>query len=208
MISLGLRELTKDVQRQADDPEERFISSGVSWAQYDALLKKLGDSPGYRVAYLEGVLDVLAPSRKHEAKKDNIARLLGVYFEETQTRFYGLGSTTLRNTLKQRGVEPDVSFCIGTEKAMPDLAVEVVETSGGLEKLAIYQGLEIPEVWFWKAGTFEVYVWQGESYERRDRSHLLPSLDLVLLAVCVQNPEPLDAVMAFRQAVRSPSSSD
>jgi hypothetical protein len=42
-----------DIKLVADDPEERFISSGVSWEQYEALLTKLGDSPWYRVTYLE-----------------------------------------------------------------------------------------------------------------------------------------------------------
>ncbi len=202
MTSIALKDLAEELSLQADDPEERFISSGVSWEQYEALLEKLGDSPWYRVTYLEGVLEIMAPSRKHEAKKDNIARLLGVYFEETRTRFYGLGSTTFREGMKARGVEPDTCFCIGSEKEFPDLAVEVVETSGGINKLEVYKGLGVPEVWFWKKGQFEVYCLRDEDYEKVLTSELLPNFDLDLLATYVQNPEPLDAVIEFREKVR------
>lgn len=202
MTSIALKDLAEELSLQSDDPEERFISSGVSWAQYEALLEKLGDSPWYRVTYLEGVLEIMAPSRKHESKKDNIARLLGVYFEETRTRFYGLGSTTFREGMKARGVEPDTCFCIGSEKEFPDLAVEVVETSGGINKLEVYKGLGVPEVWFWKKGQFEVYRLRDEDYEKVFASELLPNFDLNLLAIYVQNPEPLDAVIEFREKVR------
>lgn len=203
MTSISLKDLAEELSLQADDPEERFISSGVSWAQYEALLEKLGDSPWYRVTYLEGVLEIMAPSRKHESRKENIARLLGVYFEETRTRFYGLGSTTFREGMKARGVEPDTCFCIGSEKEFPDLAVEVVETSGGINKLEVYRGLGVPEVWFWKKGQFEVYCLRGEDYEKVLASELLPNFDLNLLATYVQNPEPLDAVIEFREKIRA-----
>jgi len=91
-------------------------------------------------------LEITMPSRQHEVFKENIGRLLGVYFEETRTRFYSLGSTTFRNEAKRRGAEPDLSFCIGTDKALPDIAIEVVKTSGGIDKLAIYSSSRIHEV--------------------------------------------------------------
>ncbi|MEG4506483.1 Uma2 family endonuclease [Microcoleus sp. F6_B4] len=39
-----------------------------------------------------------------------------------------------------------------TKKAIPDLAIEVVFTSGGIDKLQLYKRLGIPEVWFWEDG--------------------------------------------------------
>lgn len=49
-----------------DDPEERRVLSYVSWAQYEALLADLGETLPYRVHFLEGVLEIVAPSRRHE----------------------------------------------------------------------------------------------------------------------------------------------
>lgn len=202
-MSLNLLEdiATQSVVR-GDDPEERYLVSGVSWDEYEALLERLEDSPWYRVTYLEGLLEIVAPSRRHEFSKDNITRLLNVYFEETRTRFYGLGSTTFRARLKLRGLEPDTSFCIGSEKEFPDIAIEVVETSGGIDKLAVYQGLGVPEVWFWQKNQFRIFRLQSDGYEQVPHSEFLPDLDLDLLAAYVPHPEPLDAVLEYRAKVR------
>jgi Uma2 family endonuclease len=185
------------------DTEQHYTITGVSWSAYEALLADLGDDfPGLRVHYLEGMLEITMPGRQHEVGKDNIARLLGVYFEETHTRFYGLGSTTFKLEAKLRGAEPDTSFCVESDKDFPNIAIEVVQTSGGINKLEIYKGLGVPEVWFWKKGQFAVYHLQGDRYEQLNRSQFLPNLDLTLLATYVQHPEPLDTVLAFRAAVR------
>ena len=202
MTTMLRKDFAESLKLPTTDSEERYIISGVSWQQYETLLEKLGNSPWYRVTFLEGVLEIVAPSRKHESKKDNIARLLGIYFEETRTRFYGLGSTTFRKALKARGVEPDTCFCIGSEKKFPDLAVEVVETSGGIDKLAVYRGLGVLEVWFWKKGVFEIHRLHNEQYAQIQTSELLSNLDLNLLAKYVDHPEPLDAVLEFREKVR------
>lgn len=203
MTSFLSQEIAETLHLQAIDPEERFMTSGVSWQQYETLLDQLGDRPSYRVAYLEGELEIMAPSRKHELGKDNIGRLLSAYFEETRTRFYGLGSTTFRQEFKQRGAEPDASYCIGTNKEFPDLAIEVVETSGGIDKLEVYKGLGVLEVWFWQRQQFSVYRLRGEQYEAIATSELLPQLDLKLLAAYVEHPEPLDAVLEYRERVRA-----
>lgn len=190
-------------QLMSGEVEQHYTIAGVDWQDYEALLADLGDDfPGLRVHYLEGILEITMPGRKHEVGKDNIGRLLGVYFEETRTRFYGLGSTTFRSAAKRRGAEPDVSFCVGADKDFPDIAIEVVQTSGGIDKLAIYKGLGVPEVWFWHHDRFMVYSLQEGEYEEGDRSQFLPNLDLALLATYVQHPEPLDAVLEFRAALR------
>lgn len=187
----------------SQETDQRYTISNVSWQAYEALLADLSDDfPGLRVHYLEGTLEITMPGRKHEVSKDNIGGLLRVYFEETRTRFYGLGSTTFRVEAQARGAEPDVSFCVGTDKDMPDIAIEVVQTSGGVNKLEIYKGLNVPEVWFWKKGKFAVYYLQNGVYELRDRSQFLPDLNLDLLATLIQSPEPLDAVLEFRAAIR------
>lgn len=193
------------------DAEQQYTVTGVSWQAYEALLSDLGDDfPGLRVHYLEGTLEITMPGRKHEVSKDNIARLLSVYFEETRTRFYGLGSTTLKAEAKRRGADPDVSFCVGSNKEFPDIAIEVVQTSGGINKLEIYRGIGIPEVWFWEKGKFAIYHLQENQgqenqelhYARIDRSKFLPDLNLDLLATFIQYPEPLDAVLEFRAALQ------
>ncbi len=188
---------------QSDETEQRFLMSGVSWQQYETLLNEIGESfPGLRVTYLEGTLEIMAPSRKHEFNKSVIGSLLEAYFQETRTRYYPLGSTTFRQQAKARGAEPDECYCIGSNKEFPNIVIEVIKTSGGLNKLDVYKGLEVSEVWFWKNDRFSLYRLMGESYELCDRSEFLPDLDLNLLANYVLQAEPLDAVLEFREVVR------
>lgn len=133
-----------------DDPEERRIFSHAPWSQYEALLAALGEKSPYRVHFLEGVLEILAPSRRHESGKTCIGNLLEIYFLETDTEYFPMGSTTLRQPEKQAGGEPDESYCIGADKDFPDLAIEVILTSGSINRLELYRRLGVREVWFWQ----------------------------------------------------------
>ena len=200
-----LAELIQDLEQETRDNlerEERFITSEVSWEQYEALLLKLEDNSYYRLTYIDGVLEILSPSRRHEGAKKRIATLLEVYFEETDTEYFPLGSTTLRRQEQQGGTEPDESYCIGTDKEFPDLVIEVVFTSGGVDKLGVYKKLGVTEVWFWEKARFSLHRLQGDNYEPISKSELLPNLDLALLVEYVQHPNSLLAVKEFLDTLR------
>ena len=57
------------LELENNDREERFMTSGVSWSDYESLLEKLGDRSSYRIAYLLGNLELMSPSRSHELNK-------------------------------------------------------------------------------------------------------------------------------------------
>jgi Uma2 family endonuclease len=186
---------------QIDDPEERHMISSVSWEQYEAVLADLENSPVCHVTFLDGTLEIVAPSRQHEVRAENIGRLLEASLEETRTRFWGLGSTTFRRAEMRGGTEPDKSYCLGTEKDLPDLAIEVIVTSGGVDKLEVYRRLGVTEVWFFQDNGFTVYRLRGDAYERLSASELLPDLDLAVLATYAMQPYPLDALIAYRRSI-------
>lgn len=194
---------------QIDDPEERHTINPVSWSQYKTLLSVLGDRSSYRISYLDGVLEIVAPSRRHESGKTRIGTLLEIYFLETNTEYFPTGSTTFSKSEQSVGGEPDESYCIGTDKEFPDLAIEVVVTSGGINKLALYQQLGIQEVWFWQFDRLAIYYLRQDSeqftatfgYEAINRSKVLPELNVELLTECIQNPSPLAAAKAFRAGI-------
>lgn len=202
MTSMLLRDQAVALALGAEDPEEWFLTTGVDWQQYEGLLATLGESTRYRVTYLEGMLAIMSPSRQHELQKKNISRLLEAYFAETHTRFWGLGSTTFRQQTQRGGIEPDECYCLGEEKALPDLAIEIVVTSGGIDKLEVYRRLGVKEVWFWRNQQFEVYHLHGEQYDLRRRSALLPDLDLAVLAEYAAQSDPLTALLAYRERLR------
>ena len=57
-------DLAASIER--DDPEERVITTGVSWQAYEALLAQLEDNHHYRISYLDETLEIVSPSRAHE----------------------------------------------------------------------------------------------------------------------------------------------
>lgn len=174
----------------------------MSWQQYETLRLTLDDFPGLRMTYLEGTLEIMTPSPEHEMSKKVIARLIERYADEMEINLNGLGSTTFRKEAT-RGLDPDECYCVGEVKEIPDIAIEVTIYSGGIDKLAVYQGLGVPEVWFWQGGKFSLYRLRGQGYEVIAKSEFVPELDLSLLARYVRPSDQTQAVKDFLNAILS-----
>ncbi|HEY3355720.1 MAG TPA: Uma2 family endonuclease [Polyangia bacterium] len=192
-----------EVPRTPSDDDQRVVIHGVSWSQYEAIRERTDHIPGLRLTYLEGALEIMSPSSRHELLKKLIARLLEVYALERDIDLVGAGSTTFRSPEVERALEPDECYCLGTYREPPDLAIEVVLTTGGLDKLAVYRGLGVLEVWQWRADRFQVWRLGAEGYAEVGRSQVLPALDLEDLAIFVRMPEQPAAVRAFRDRLRA-----
>ena len=100
-------------------------------------------------------------------------------------RFYGRGAPTLGDRAQGTRREPDESYNIQTKKEIPDFLIEVVITSGGIDKLESYRRIGVPEVWFWIENELSVYQLQDGVYQQSDRSQFLPDLDLSCLVRCI-----------------------
>ncbi len=182
--------------------ERRFRVDNVTWDQYAALRRLLDEVPGLRITYLEGMLELMSPSEEHERVKKTTARLVEAYAEEMDLPLNGFGSATYRKKARHRGLEPDECYVLGPKKKrVPDLAIEVVLTSGGIDRLDVYRGLGVPEVWFWRGGKFSVHHLGPRGYETVRSSLVLPGLDFALLARFVRRADQTAAVKAFRQAL-------
>ena len=124
---------------------------GISWQQYNALVALfINQFPALRMTYLEGTLELMTTSPEHERLKKTIARLIEAFAEELDLDLNGYGSATFRKEAAARGLEPDECYCLGELHEVPDIALEIVITSGGLDKLEVYRGLGVQEVWFWQ----------------------------------------------------------
>lgn len=183
--------------------EQRMLIHGVSWKDY-VILREALDTPGLRMTYCEGMLELMSPSFGDEVDKKSIARLIELYGFVRRLRLNGYGSTTFRREAKQRGAEPDELYCIGramTEAELPDIALEVIHTNPLLDKLHVYAGLGVPEVWLFRRGAFELYRLVGDHHEPIERSGLLPEIDLVLIARLAAYPDQQDALDELRRLV-------
>ncbi|KYF51660.1 hypothetical protein BE04_01100 [Sorangium cellulosum] len=187
-----------------EESDQHVILHGMTWKDYEILLAVRGDRAGVRMYYLNGAIELMSPSRSHEGVKTTIARLLEAYCDERGIELSGYGAWTLRNAPKERGAEPDECYIVGdTNKEVPDLAIEVVWTHGGLDKLEIYRGLGVPEVWVWdREEGLRVFALSDERVEPRARSAFLPELDPAWLAGFLEQPTQSQAVRALRAALR------
>jgi Uma2 family endonuclease len=184
--------------------DQRIIMHGVRWDQFEAILALRGDVAGPRMTYLHGELELMSPSRNHESIKTLLARMVEFYALEMGIHLSGYGSWTLRNAPKERAVEPDECYIIGDAhlKDAPDLAIEVIWTSGGLDKLEVYRALGVEEVWLWRDGTIRMYRLSGEHYTDLARSLAFPDLDVSLLARLADNEDQTRALLQFRDSLR------
>jgi Uma2 family endonuclease len=141
------------------------VLRGVTWADYQRILEIRGDRSVPRLTYFEGTLELMTPSRPHEEIKSMIGCLLEAWCLEKGVDISPFGSWTLEDKALERGVEPNECYIIGSDVARerPDLAIEVIWTSGSLDRLKVYARLGVREVWIWKAGQIQVHVLRGIS---------------------------------------------
>jgi Uma2 family endonuclease len=190
------------------EPREDHIVQlhGVTWADYLRVLKIRGDRSAPRITYVEGTLEIMSPSRTHDEIKSYIGCLVEVWCLERGIEFTPYGGWTLKRRRDERGVEPDECYVFGPEpkrKRRPDLAIEVVWTWGGLDKLDVYRKLGVREVWYWEQGKLQAYLLRGLRYEVVAASEALPGIDLEQLASFLDRPTASRAIRDYQAALRA-----
>jgi Uma2 family endonuclease len=185
--------------------EDHFVHlRDVTWADYRRILEVRGERSSPRIAFLEGTLELMTPSKEHESIKSVIGCLVEVWCGEHEVDFSPYGSWTLEGEAVERAVEPDECYVFGNvaEPERPDLAIEVIWTRGGIGKLEIYRKLGVREVWIWRRGKIEPHVLRGERYEVAARSEVLPEIDLEHLATFLDRKPTSRAMRDYRDSLR------
>jgi Uma2 family endonuclease len=194
--------MTSPVLEKPTSSETNYVLLyNVSWEQLEQLDTTLAGTSA-RLTYLDGILEIMSPlSDEHEDAKSTVSRLLEVYLREKKIRFYIRGSATIGKKEDKTRREPDESYNLGIKKPIPDLIVEITVTSGGINKLEIYQRLGVLEVWFWEDGFLSVYCLQENEYTKVTKSALLPDLDLDLLARYSRMTDQYDAIEEYSNVI-------
>jgi Uma2 family endonuclease len=164
--------------------DQRVRMHNVPWSHYEIMLAVRGEAPVPRIAYLEGELELMSPSLDHEMIASRIRQLIELYAAHRGVDLWPTRSWTIRSAPEERGAEADESYTIGNPRGReaPDLAIEVVWTRGGIDKLEIYRGLAVGEVWFWVEGRIDVFLLRDGVYAQTTESTILPGLDVQLVA--------------------------
>jgi Uma2 family endonuclease len=184
--------------------DDRVVMYGVSWDAYETMLDLRGERSTPRMAYLDGALELMTTSEDHERIKCMVSRMLEAYMLRVGVLFGGYGSWTMRKQLADAGIEADQCYRLGPDQTRgrwPDLAIEVVWTSGGIDKLEAYRRIGVREVWFWKDEQIHVYVLRDSAYVEQPTSDLVPGLDLALVGALVERPTINDAVRELLAAL-------
>ena len=202
MTNASRRMVDHDDQRR----EDHFTHlREATWDDYLRILEIRGDHSAPRITYLEGVVEIMSPSRQHESIKSIIGRLIEVWCLERDVSFSTYGSWTLHSKESERGAEPDECYVFGEVDAptRPDLAIEVIWTTGGIDKLEVYRGLGVREVWIWRRGRIQPYLLGDGTYGAVDTSVVLPGLDLAMLASFLDRKTTSEAIRGYRDALAS-----
>lgn len=187
-----------------DQTPDQVMSFPGSWEGFKLIQQGLRESPGARLAYYDGTIEILMPGETHEIFAHIIGYLVTTFLLERGVAFV----PTRQKDQEREGVasvQADESYCLGGAKPIPDLSIEVVFSSGGSGKLKRYQALGVPEVWFWEDGTLTLYHLRETGYEQIERSELpgLADLKIDLLRDCILMAETdfPGAVKRLRQAL-------
>lgn len=188
------------VLEQPVDIRDRLITLQGDWDHFQRIREGCEQTPNIKLAYFNGTIEILMPSRLHEIFSSTFHLLLSLYLAHLDIDFLATGSAD-QEAAGTAVSQPDQSYCLETVKPIPDLSIEIVFSSGGIDKLARYQAIGIPEVWFWQDGTLSLYHLRSNGYEKIECSELpgLSDLDLEIFKRCllIGETSTTEAMKAF-----------
>lgn len=169
------------------EPGQKVTLQPVSWQGFEEILAQLGERRSSRIAYANGVLEIVAPLPEHERSKVLMADLVKALLKAHKRPWEPLGSTTFRREGMAAGIEPDDCFYIQNYKAVigkdrldlsvdppPDLALESDLTSK--TELDAYEALRVPELWIYFGGKLKINVLREDRYVESETSPTFPKV--------------------------------
>lgn len=165
--------------------DQRIVLSGT-WKHFKLIQQGFEETSGAKLSYYNDTIEILMPGEDQATFTHIIGYLISTFLIDKGIAFKPTGDKTQEKE-GEVSAQADQSYWIGQAKPVPDLAIEVVFTSGNASKLAKYRALGVAEVWFWEDGTLALYRLRGNQYEQIDRSELpgFEDLDFALLKRCI-----------------------
>ena len=127
-------------------PARRVTRRAVAWSAWVALVvlpmvgacsddaeQNLSRAAEPAASLPSGIIE--ARNRERLTTHLDAAALIEAFAEEKDLVLDGVGSWTIKEEAKKRGLEPDECYVLGERQkppTIPDIAIEVVWTSGGL----------------------------------------------------------------------------
>ncbi|HZS45081.1 MAG TPA: Uma2 family endonuclease [Blastocatellia bacterium] len=166
----------------------------VSWEEYEELLEELDERFAVRVTYNNGRLEIVSPSYRHEKYKELISDIARAVANQFGLKLEKSGSTTFKQTKFAQGAEPDLSFYVQNAAIVcskdiidlnvdppPDVVVEIDVTRETPNKLDIYAGIGVPELWRYDGQRVRIYLLLSGHYTEMETSAAFPVLTSEIL---------------------------
>jgi Uma2 family endonuclease len=163
--------------------EERVVLQNVTWQLYELMLAQLGENRSVRLAYDQGILELMSPLMPHERSKRLLEKLIDIVLEELDIPAVSVGSMTCKREDLGRGSEPDSGYYIQNEPLIrhretvnleedppPDLVLEVEYSHSAVNKLKLYAAMGVPEFWRYNGKTLRIYQLFGQEYVQQENS--------------------------------------
>lgn len=200
------------------DVPQHIVLPGVSWSYYEQTLQEIGNRP-IRVAFLDGVMELMSPLPEHEGPKKAIDNLIVTLAVECRVPLKSFGSTTFRQEEKAAGSEPDECYYfneIDSVKGMkrfdplvhrpPDLWVEVDVLSPSVPREPICARLGVPEIWRYSQERLSVRLLTAPGvYADSATSLPFPFLPMTAFASYISkmiDGDEMKALLEFREWAR------
>jgi Uma2 family endonuclease len=208
---------TSTLRQESVLAEARVVLKGVSWATYKALMADIGEDRACRIAYDQGMLEIMVPYEQHEEPKILISSFVEALVDELEIEIRQLGALTLEREDLTRAVEPDTCFYIQNESLVrgkeiklphvppPDLVVESDYTHSSLNKFNIYAALGVPELWRYRKQTLQVYQLVEGKYDQTAKSLAFPFLPIAEIPGFIEQSKTIGqrtSVRLFRTLIR------
>lgn len=181
------------------EPRQRFVLWNLGWEAYEHIVAALNEQH-VRSTYDRGDLELMSPLPIHEAIKVWFGHFMLALAMELNIPLRSMASTTFRRRALDRGLEPDDCYYLTSANQVtdwltlnldrdppPDLALEVDVTSSCLDRIGVYAGLGVPEVWRFDGEELHVHLLasDGTSHES-STSAALPYLPMSEVAVLLR----------------------
>jgi Uma2 family endonuclease len=193
-----------------------LILPQMTWADYEELLKEVGEARGLRISYNEGVIKIMTVSIEHEGLAFFVNNLVNLISYVLRIKILFFGSATMKKIREEKGGEPDVCFYVQSVSRLrnparpdysvdppPDVVVEIdIHHKSDEDKFAIYAALGVPEMWIYEKKKVSFYLLRKGKYVLARKSKALPILTSKVLTEFInraQREDQYETLLAFEK---------
>ncbi len=177
--------------------EKRILLKKVNWTKFTEILNELGRDRIVHLTYDRGRLEMMTPLEIHDRTQRLLDSLLIVIADESNETLHSLGSILLTQPDQGLAIQPFAAYYLDyppkpittkeldiSQIAPPDLVIDVILGEGSINRSAIFEAFQIPEVWCYRTqmtesaiqGNLEIFQYTASGYVATQESLAFPLL--------------------------------